>query len=59
MARLAITGPSAQRAALAPVLDDVLRAGNVVAGGVTQADGESPAGERFAVTVELAAEMGE
>jgi len=31
----------------------------VVAGGVTQADGESPAGERFAVTVELAAEMGE
>jgi valyl-tRNA synthetase len=59
VARLSITGPEDQRAALAPVLDDVLRAGNVVAGGVAQADGESPAGERFAVTVELAAEMGE
>jgi len=59
VARLSISGPEAQLAALAPVLDDVLRAGNVVAGGVSQADGESPAGERFAVTVELAAEMGE
>jgi valyl-tRNA synthetase len=59
VARLAITGPEAQRAALAPVLDDVLRAGNVVTGGVSQSDGESPAGERFAVTVELAAEMGD
>jgi valyl-tRNA synthetase len=57
VAGLQITGPAELRAALAPVLEDVLRAGNVDPGAVEQADGVSPEGERFSVTVELAAEM--
>jgi valyl-tRNA synthetase len=55
--QLGVTGPSDQLDALAPVLEDVLRAGNVAEGGVIQAEGESPEGERFTVTVELAEEM--
>jgi hypothetical protein len=39
------------------VLEDVLRAGNVSPAGVEQVDGSSPEGERFSVTVALAAEM--
>jgi valyl-tRNA synthetase len=53
VARLAITGPEASRAALEPVLDDLLRAGNVAAGGLELADGAAPENERFAITVIL------
>jgi valyl-tRNA synthetase len=59
VARLEINGPEQHRHALAPVLEDVLRAGNVDAEGVTMGDGPSPEGQRFAVDVELAAEMPE
>jgi valyl-tRNA synthetase len=55
--RLEIVGSESARLALAPVLDDVLRAGNVVAAGVDQTEGPSPEGENFAVTVVLADEM--
>jgi len=55
--RLEIAGPESDRLALAPVLDDVLRAGNVVVAGVVQTDGPSPEGEKFAITVVLADEM--
>ncbi|MCP4897004.1 MAG: valine--tRNA ligase [bacterium] len=54
--RLEISGPERQREALNPVLDDVLRAGNVAADVVTIQDGESPEGERFKVVVTLAQE---
>nr|MCU0234896.1 valine--tRNA ligase [Thermoanaerobaculales bacterium] len=53
VARLAITGPEASRAALQPVLDDILRAGNVAEGGLELADGVAPENERFAITVTL------
>ena len=55
--RLEIAGSESARLALAPVLDDVLRAGNVVAAGVDQTEGPSPEGEKFAVTVVLADQM--
>ncbi len=55
--RLEVTGAESNRLALAPVLDDVLRAGNVVAAGVVQSDGPSPEGEKFLVTVVLADQM--
>jgi len=55
--RLEVAGPESHRLALAPVLEDVLRAGNVVEAGVVQTDGPSPEGEKFAVTVVLADEM--
>jgi len=51
--RLAITGPEASRAALQPVLDDILRASNVVEGGLELGDGAAPENERFAITVTL------
>jgi len=54
VASLEITGPEASRAALAPVIADILRAGNVADGGLTLSDGEAPEGERFAITVTLA-----
>ena len=57
VARLGIRGPERHREALGPVLEDVLRAGNVEPGGVVIEDGPSPEGEHFAVEVELAAEM--
>jgi valyl-tRNA synthetase len=53
VASLEITGPEAGRNALAPVVDDILRAGNVVDGGLSLTDGEAPDGERFAITVTL------
>ncbi len=53
VASLEITGPEAARAALAPVIADILRAGNVVDGGLTLSDGEAPEGQRFAITVTL------
>ena len=53
VAALEIVGPEAGRNALAPVMDDILRAGNVVDGGLSLADGESPVGERFAITITL------
>jgi valyl-tRNA synthetase len=54
VAALEIVGSEEHRAALAPVLDDVLRAGNVVEGGLTLTDGAAPEGQRFAITVKLA-----
>ena len=54
VARLEVVGAETDRRAL--VLDDVLRAGNVEPASVTVRGGEPPAGERFAVEVELAAE---
>ena len=57
VARLSIAGPPELLAALAPVFEDVLRAGNVKPGAVEQRDGASPEGERFTVTVELAEDM--
>jgi hypothetical protein len=59
VSKLAINGPERHREALAPVLDDVLRAGNVTEEGVAVGDGESPEGQRFEVAVELADEMPE
>ncbi len=59
VARLEISGPDEDRGALAPVLEDVLRAGNVDADVVVLSDGSSPDGQRFAVAVDLAAEMPE
>jgi valyl-tRNA synthetase len=55
--KLVIKGAEADRQALAPVLEDVLRAGNVAENGVTLEDGSSPEGERFVVSVTLADEM--
>ncbi len=49
VARLEISGPDEHRDALAPVLEDVLRAGNVDADVVTVSDGASPEGQRFEV----------
>jgi valyl-tRNA synthetase len=57
VARLQVIGPEAQRAALEPVLEDVLRAGNVTSENVELIDGPSPELERFTVTVELAETM--
>jgi hypothetical protein len=58
VASLEITGPAAVRDALAPVMDDILRAGNVVDGGLSLAEGDAPEGERFAITVTLGEEEG-
>jgi valyl-tRNA synthetase len=57
VAKLGISGPEQHRDALAPVLEDVLRAGVVDADGVELSDGSSPEGQRFEVVVELADEM--
>jgi valyl-tRNA synthetase len=57
VAKLGIGGPENHRDALAPVLEDVLRAGNVAADVVTVVDGSSPEGQRFEIVVELAEEM--
>jgi len=59
VARLEITGPEENRQALALVLDDVLRAGNVVEGGISVVDGAAPEGQRFEIVVELADSMEE
>ena len=56
VASLEIVGPETGREALAPVMDDILRAGNVVDGGLVLADGDAPEGERFAITVTLGEE---
>ncbi|MCW8984616.1 MAG: valine--tRNA ligase [Thermoanaerobaculales bacterium] len=56
VATLEIAGPESARNALAPVVDDILRAGNVVDGGLALADGDAPEGERFAITVTLGEE---
>jgi valyl-tRNA synthetase len=53
VASLEIVGPEAARAALEPVLDDIVRAGNVVDGGLLLRDGAAPEGEHFAITVTL------
>jgi valyl-tRNA synthetase len=57
VARLVVVGPEGHRRALAPVLEDVLRAGNVEATGVVIADGPAPDGQRLGITVELADSM--
>ncbi|MFV2073413.1 MAG: class I tRNA ligase family protein, partial [Thermoanaerobaculales bacterium] len=56
VASLEIVGAEEDRAALAPVLDDILRAGNVVDGGLVLSDGAAPEGERFAITITLGEE---
>ena len=53
VATLEIVGPESGRTALAPVVDDILRAGNVVDGGLALADGDAPENERFAITIVL------
>ena len=53
IASLEIVGPEARRNALAPVIDDILRAGAVAPDGLVLKDGEAPEGERFSVTVTL------
>jgi valyl-tRNA synthetase len=55
--RLTVSGPDRHRSALQPVLDDVLRAGNVDGAGLDLTDGASPEGHRFAIEVELADSM--
>ncbi|MGD8440607.1 MAG: valine--tRNA ligase [Holophagae bacterium] len=57
VSKLEVRGPDRHRDALAPVLDDVLRAGAVDPDGVVVAGGDAPEGERFAIEVELADEM--
>jgi len=56
VASLEIAGAESARAALAPVVDDILRAGNVAPDGLALKDGDAPEGERFAVTVTLGEE---
>jgi len=58
VASLEIAGSEEDRNALAPVLDDILRAGNVVNDGLTLSDGAASDGERFAVTVTLGEDEG-
>jgi valyl-tRNA synthetase len=53
---LEIVGPEPSRNALAPVIEDILRAGNVVDGGLLLSDGEASEGDRFAITVTLSEE---
>jgi valyl-tRNA synthetase len=58
VASLEITGPESARDSLAPVIDDILRAGNVADGGLSLNDGTAPDGERFAITVTLGEDEG-
>ncbi|MBD3871454.1 MAG: valine--tRNA ligase, partial [Acidobacteria bacterium] len=58
VASIEIAGPKSARDSLAPVIDDILRAGNVVDGGLSLHDGTAPDGERFAVTITLGEEEG-
>ena len=53
MERLEIAGAEAARDSLAPVIEDILRAGAVAPEGLVLKDGETPEGERFAITVTL------
>jgi valyl-tRNA synthetase len=57
IAKLEIVGPAAAREALEPVLEDILRTGNVVEGGADVRDGEPLEGQRFKISVELAESM--
>jgi valyl-tRNA synthetase len=57
VASLEIAGPEAARDSLAPVIDDILRAGNVADGALALSDGEPSEGERFAITVVLGEEQ--
>ena len=56
VATLEIAGAESARDSLAPVMDDILRAGNVVDGGLALSDGNAAEGERFAITVTLGEE---
>jgi valyl-tRNA synthetase len=56
VAKLEIVGAAPARESLAPVVDDILRAGNVVDDGLAMIDGDAPNGERFAITVTLGEE---
>ena len=51
--RLEIAGAESARDSLAPVIEDILRAGAVAPEGLVLKDGETPEGERFAITVTL------
>jgi valyl-tRNA synthetase len=57
VASLEIAGPETARDSLAPVIDDILRAGNVADGALALSDGEASEGERFAITVTLGEEQ--
>ena len=54
VATLEITGSESAREALAPMMDDILRAGNVADCGLTVSEGIAPDGARFEITVTLA-----
>ncbi len=56
VASLEIVGGESARDSLAPVIDDILRAGNVADGGLSLSDGPAPEGERFTITVTLGEE---
>jgi valyl-tRNA synthetase len=56
VAGLEVAGAEADRDALQPVIEDILRAGNVADGGLTMREGTPDEGERFAITVTLAEE---
>jgi valyl-tRNA synthetase len=57
IAQLEVRGPESERASLAPVISDVLLAGNADKTAYTLADGPSPDGtDRFAVTATLGEE---
>jgi len=58
VATLDIAGAESARDSLAPVIDDILRAGNVVDGGLALGDGDAAEGERFAIIVTLGEDEG-
>jgi valyl-tRNA synthetase len=58
VATLDIAGAESARDSLAPVMDDILRAGNVVDGGLALGDGDAAEGERFAIIVTLGEDEG-
>ena len=56
VAGIEITGPEAAHASLAPVMEDILRAGNVADGGLTLTDGEAHEGALLTINVTLGEE---
>ena len=44
------------RDSLAPVIEDILRAGNVTKGGLSMSEGETAEGDRFAINITLGEE---
>ena len=54
VAALEISGSESARAALDPVMDDIIRAGNIISGGLQLTDGDAAEGHTFAIAVILA-----